>query len=107
MKARDQMLRKHPHLIFINAHLGSLEWNLDVLAQRLDRFPNMAVDLARMNNLFLHAKNDRRKTRDFFMKYADRLLYATDVQVGETKDPMTMEKRCARKQDASLEIFCY
>jgi predicted TIM-barrel fold metal-dependent hydrolase len=82
--ARDNLLVKHPKLRFIGAHLGSLEWSLDELAKRLDKFPNMAVDLARMSDLWLHAKNNWQKTRDFFIKYQDRLLYATDVQVNET-----------------------
>lgn len=93
INARDQMLEKHPRLKFIGAHLGSLEWSLDELAKRLDKFPNMAVDLARMSDLYLHAKTDWQKTRDFFIKYQDRLLYATDVQVRETNDPSEMKKR--------------
>ncbi|MGI8634850.1 MAG: amidohydrolase family protein [Segetibacter sp.] len=91
MMARDNMLEKHPDLTFINAHLGSLEWSLEELSKRLDKYPNMAADLARMPELHLHAKNDWQKTRDFFIKYQDRLLYATDVQVGQTKDPAAMK----------------
>jgi len=36
--------QKHPDLKFIGCHLGSLEWNVDSLAKRLDKFPNMVVD---------------------------------------------------------------
>jgi len=39
--ARDRLLEKHPDLKFVGAHLGSLEWNVDELAKRLDRFPNI------------------------------------------------------------------
>jgi predicted TIM-barrel fold metal-dependent hydrolase len=90
--ARDNMLTKHPRLKFVGAHLGSLEWDLDELAKHLDRFSNMSVDLARMPDLFLHAKNNWEKTRDFFIKYQDRLLYATDVQVGESADTTAYNK---------------
>jgi predicted TIM-barrel fold metal-dependent hydrolase len=93
INARDHMLQKHPDLKFVGAHLGSLEWNLDELAKRLDKFPNMAVDLARMSDLNYHAMVDWQKTRDFFIKYQDRLLYATDVQVRETDNPDEMNKR--------------
>lgn len=93
INARDHMLEKHPDLTFIGAHLGSLEWSLDELAKRLDKFPNMAVDLARMSNLQLHAKKHWKKTRDFFIKYQDRLTYATDNQINETKDPEKMKER--------------
>ncbi|CAN5581482.1 hypothetical protein BH23BAC1_BH23BAC1_46470 [soil metagenome] len=78
--ARDRMLEKNPELTFIGAHLGSLEWNVDELAERLDRFPNMSVDLAaRMGQVFYQTRENREKVRDFFIKYQDRLLYATDM----------------------------
>lgn len=93
VKARDNMLAKHPDLVFVGAHLGSIEWSLDELAKRLDKFPNMSVDLARMPDIYLHAKNNWQKTRDFFIKYQDRLLYATDVQVRATDDVTEMNNR--------------
>lgn len=92
INARDKMLEKHPDLKFIGAHLGSLEWSTDELAERLDKFPNMAVDLARMSNLQLHAMADWQKTHDFFIKYQDRLIYATDRAVGATTNPTEMKK---------------
>ena len=93
INARDHMLEKHPDLKFVGAHLGSLEWSLDELAKRLDKYPNMAVDLARMSDLYYHAMKDREATRNFFIKYQDRLLYATDVQVRETDNPEEMNQR--------------
>lgn len=86
IQARDQMLDKHPDLIFIGAHLGSLEWSLVELGKRLDKYPNMAVDLSRMANLQHHAMTDWEKTRKFFMEYQDRLIYATDRAINETKN---------------------
>lgn len=78
--ARDRMLERNPGLTFVGAHLGSLEWSVDELAKRLDKFPNMAVDLAaRMGQLFYQTAEDRNKVRNFFMKYQDRILYATDL----------------------------
>lgn len=83
--ARDRMLEKNPDLIFMGAHLGSLEWDVDELAKRLDRFPNMSVDMAaRMGQLFYQTHFDREKVRAFFIKYQDRLLYATDMGAGES-----------------------
>lgn len=78
--ARDRMLEKNPDLIFMGAHLGSLEWSVDELAKRLDKFPNMSVDMAaRIGQLFYQTKEDREKVRRFFIKYQDRLLYGTDL----------------------------
>jgi predicted TIM-barrel fold metal-dependent hydrolase len=79
INARDHMLEKHPGMIFIGCHLGSLEWNVDELAKRLDRFPNMAVDMsARICHLQYQSAKDRDRVRNFIIKYQDRLLYGTD-----------------------------
>jgi hypothetical protein len=80
INARDHLLELHPDLKFIGCHLGSLEWNVDELAKRLDRFPNMAVDMAaRICHLQYQSSKDRERVRNFFIKYQDRLLYGTDL----------------------------
>jgi len=77
--ARDNMLKKHPYLRFVGAHLGSLEYNVDELAKRLDEFPNMAVDMAaRIPHLQVQSVKNWHKVHDFIIKYQDRLIYATD-----------------------------
>lgn len=88
IKARDNLLVKHPDLIFIGCHLGSLEWNVDSIANRLDRFPNMAVDMsARICHLQYQSAQDRKRVRDFCIKYQDRLLYGTDTGDSGNSDP--------------------
>lgn len=78
--ARDRMLERNPDLTFVGAHLGSLEWSVDELAARLDKFPLMSVDLAaRMGQVFYQTAQDRDKVREFFIKYQDRILYGTDM----------------------------
>ena len=80
INARDHMLELHPDLRFIGCHLGSLEWNVDELAKRLDKFPNMAVDMAaRICHLEYQSIKDQEKVRNFCIKYQDRLLYGTDL----------------------------
>ena len=79
INARDNMLKKHPNLRFVGAHLGSLEWNVDELAKRLDEFPNIAVDMAaRIPHLQVQSVKNWQKVHDFMIKYQDRLIYATD-----------------------------
>jgi predicted TIM-barrel fold metal-dependent hydrolase len=78
--ARDAMLKRHPTLRVVGCHLGSLEYDVDEVAKRLDQFPNFAVDLAaRMVHLQIQP---REKVRNFILKYQDRLLYATDLELG-------------------------
>ena len=93
INARDRMLEKHPGLQFIGAHLGSLEWNVDELAKRLDKFPNMAVDTAsRISHLQYQAKTNWQKIHDFCMKYQDRIIYGTDIIIHPTDAPLEIKK---------------
>ncbi|MGB4400344.1 MAG: amidohydrolase family protein [Daejeonella sp.] len=93
VNSRDNMLKKHPNLRFVGAHLGSLEWSVDELAKRLDRFPNMAVDMAaRIVHLQSQSVKNRQKVRDFMIKYQDRLIYATDHGVDAKTNLATMNK---------------
>jgi predicted TIM-barrel fold metal-dependent hydrolase len=93
INARDNILAKHPDLTFIGCHLASLEWNVDSLAKRLDRFPNMAVDMsARICHLQYQSAQDRKRVRDFCIKYQDRLLYGTDVGDSGNSDPDRFRK---------------
>lgn len=88
IRARDNRLAKNPGIIFVGAHLGSLEWNVDSLAARLDRFPNFAVDMAaRIVHLEVQARDNPQKVHDFLVKYNDRLLYATDLFIDEKTNP--------------------
>ena len=78
------MLEKHPNVRYVGCHLGSLEWDVQELAQRLDRYPNMAVDLAaRIGDLQIL---DREEVRQFMIDYQDRLIYATDMGIREESD---------------------
>ena len=85
INARDHLLQLHPDLKFIGCHLGSLEWNVDELAKRLDKFPNMVVDMAaRICHLQYQSSKDRTRVRDFCIKYQDRLLYGTDLSSNDS-----------------------
>ncbi len=91
---RDRMLDKHPDLQFVGAHLGSLEWSLDEMAKHFDRYPHMAVDMAeRVSHFQLESQKDWQRTRDFCIKYADRLIYATDIIVWDNSDSAEVNKR--------------
>ena len=93
INARDNMLRKHPKLRFVGAHLGSLEWNVDELAKRLDEFPNIAVDMAaRIPHLQVQSVKNWQKVHDFIIKYQDRLIYATDHGIDPKSDAAAVNK---------------
>ena len=104
--ARDHLLEKHPDLKFIGAHLGSLEWNVDELAKRLDKFPNMAVDMAaRITHLQFQSVNNWQKVHDFMIKYQDRLLYATDDVIAADSDFSKMKNGIHAKRTSDWQFF--
>lgn len=106
INARDNMLAKNPDLTFIGCHLASLEWNVDSLSKRLDRFPNMAVDIsARISHLQYQTMHDRKRVRDFCIKYQDRLLYGTDVGESGTSNPEGFRTRMRRTWTEDWKYF--
>ncbi len=82
--SRDHLLAENPKLRVVGAHLGSMESDVDLVAQRLDRYPNFAVDTAaRVPHLTIQP---RAKVRAFLIKYQDRVLYGTDTEIIRRSD---------------------
>ena len=79
LEARDHVLDKNPQLRMVGVHLGSMERDLDNIARHLDTYPNFAIDTAaRMEYLMLMSPE---KVRAFLIKYQDRVLYGTDLDL--------------------------
>lgn len=79
LRARDHVLEMNPHLRMVGVHLGSMEKDLDNIARHFDQYPNFAIDMAaRMEYLML---TPRDKVRAFLVKYQDRVLYGTDLDL--------------------------
>jgi predicted TIM-barrel fold metal-dependent hydrolase len=77
LAARDRMLANNPKLRVVGCHLGSMEVDVDEIAQHFDRYPNFAVDTA-ARMLYL-MKQPPEKVRAFLLKYQDRVVYGTDL----------------------------
>jgi len=81
LDARDRLLAKNPKLRVVGAHLGSMEEDLEGLGERFDRYPNFAVDTAaRVVHLVVKPSD---KVRTFILKYQDRIVYGTDLEVAK------------------------
>jgi hypothetical protein len=79
LEARDHVLASNPKLRMVGVHLGSMERDLDNIARHLDKYPNFAIDTAaRMDYLMLMPPE---KVRAFLIKYQDRVLYGTDLDL--------------------------
>ncbi len=98
LDARDHLLAANPKLRVIGAHLGSMENELDELANRFERYPNFAVDTAaRVRSLTLQPRD---KVRAFLLKYQDRILYGTDLSF----DAGTTERAVVRKWENQYSL---
>jgi predicted TIM-barrel fold metal-dependent hydrolase len=73
---RNRVLAKHPKTTFIGAHFGSMTFELQQLAETLDRFPNFHIECAA--RLRILGRLNPQAVRDFFAKYQDRILFGTD-----------------------------
>jgi predicted TIM-barrel fold metal-dependent hydrolase len=79
LAARDHVLAENPQLRMVGVHLGSMERSLENIASHLDKYPNFAIDTAaRMDYLMLMPPE---KVRAFLVKYQDRVLYGTDLDL--------------------------
>lgn len=77
--ARSRVLERHPDLVMLGAHLGSLEHDVKALGAYLDRHPNFHVDIAaRSADL---TRQPREAVREFFIRYQDRVLYGSDIGI--------------------------
>ena len=76
LAARNRVIARHPKTQFLVLHVGNFAEDLTNVAENLDRFPHMAVDIAaRIGELGRQPRTARR----FFDKYQDRILFGTDA----------------------------
>jgi predicted TIM-barrel fold metal-dependent hydrolase len=74
-KAREEMHRKHPKTIFVNAHMAMLYYDPAKVAKLLDTYPNAYVEISATVQDLGRAP---RFWREFIIKYQDRVLFGTD-----------------------------
>lgn len=73
---RDSIFQRHPNTTFVCAHLAEKSEDLAYVGRLLDANPNLYVDIgARTAELGRQPFT----SREFFLKYADRILFGTDL----------------------------
>ncbi len=105
MAARDRWIENNPELPILCAHIGSMSHDVDMVATRLDQYPNMQVELAaRFGDL---ARQETGKVREFFDRYQDRIHFGSDFgnnrPAGEMNSEMLKdEEKALRESYATL-----
>lgn len=100
IQMQDNMIEKNPQTTFIVAHVGSYAENLKHVAERLNRYPNMYVDIAARIAELGRVPYSARK---FFIDYQDRILFGTD----ETPLDFAQYPICYRFLETYDEYFPY
>lgn len=103
--ARDNWIKKNPDLNILCAHLGSMSHDVDMVAERLDKFPNMYVETAaRFGDL---AGQDSEKVKAFFTKYQDRVFFGSDYGNSRPQDSLNINQLKEEQQslDANYRLL--
>lgn len=103
LAARDHLLALNPDLKVVGAHLGSMESDVNQMAQRFDRYPNFAVDTAARVPYFM--LQSREKVRAFLIKYQDRILYATDIVISPEEKMESALQECKTTYERDWKFF--
>lgn len=82
----EKVVQEYPKIPFQVAHFGAQPENLSGLARWLDNYPNLTIDTASARWMGRELSLDVKASRDFFEKYADRILFGTDLSFGWTRD---------------------
>jgi predicted TIM-barrel fold metal-dependent hydrolase len=93
-----RVIARNPGTTFINTHFGNNAEDLGSVAEQLDRYPNMVIDIdARISELGRQPYSARR----FFLKYQDRILFGTDTTPG--RDAYRIYYRFLETDDESFD----
>jgi predicted TIM-barrel fold metal-dependent hydrolase len=87
----DDVLARHPRLKVIFAHFYFLSADLPRAARFLDEHPHVCFDLAPGIEMLYSISRDPEAGREFFMSFADRIVFGTDLFSG-----LTLEEGLAR-----------
>ena len=71
----ENAVRENPQTLFIACHYLNMNHDYKHLGEMLDKYPNMYVDIAAR---VAEAAQTPRATREFILKYQDRILFGTD-----------------------------
>jgi predicted TIM-barrel fold metal-dependent hydrolase len=82
LQARNRVIGRHRQTQFIGAHVANNAEDLATVGKWLDTYPNLWVEPA---SRIAELGRQPFTSRDFFLKYADRILFGTDGPWPETR----------------------
>ncbi|MBL8909694.1 MAG: amidohydrolase family protein [Archangium sp.] len=100
----ERRVARHPKTTFIGLHFGNAPEDPRRVAAMLEKYPNLVVDTAARVPELGH--RDRAVVRDVFTRFPDRILFGTDLGVGNHPDDLMLGSTGAtppEKED--IELF--
>lgn len=82
LAARNRVIARHPKTQFIGAHVANNPEDLGIVAKWLDRYPNLWIEPA---SRIAELGRQPYTSREFLIRYADRILFGTDGPWPETR----------------------
>ena len=73
------ILDRHPNIRIIFAHLFFMSAQLPRLAEILDKYPNVMVDITPGLEIYVNLSKNPEEAKAFFQRYQDRIVYGTDI----------------------------
>ncbi len=74
----ENVLREHPTIPWIGAHMGGHPEDLNHLEQLLEAHPKLSLDCSATKWVARCLSDQRNAARDFFIRYQDRIIFGSD-----------------------------
>jgi len=79
----NRVLSNFPHLKIIFAHFYFLSQDLEIASEVLEKYESVNFDIAPGAEMFVNFSKNPEKTRDFFIRYQDRIVFGTDAFISK------------------------
>lgn len=89
----EHVLERYPNMPVLGAHMGGDPEHLDHLRQLLDDYPNYCLDTSATKWVTRELGRQPEAARAFFIEYADRLLFGSDLVARKEPHPAHYSSR--------------
>lgn len=72
----ENAVKKHPNTTFIAAHLGNSSYDLAIIGNMFEQYPNLYADISAR---YAELSQIPRHVKKFLTKYQDQIVYGTDM----------------------------
>ena len=93
------VLQRHPNLRVIFAHFYFLSADLPRAATLLDTYPHVHLDICPGGEMYVNFSKQPQATREFFLRYQDRIIYGTDTGASSLRTDTTPSLDEKRQMD--------